>query len=121
MSICPDCGGEFQVLAGHWSHNNSHRPELTTEQKEITTGLLMGDGYINNAGKNYRLEIKTISENYLKYLDNIFGCLGSGVKLKQKAVEKAKKNRESGFDSNAKEENYSDIYIFSTRCHPKFN
>ena len=121
MAQCPNCGEEYQNLAQHWRYSPSHRPELTQKQLEITTGLLMGDGSINPSSKNCHLETEMISPNYLEYLDNIFGCLGTGVRLKKTAAESAKENRDRGFDPNAKEKNYSDVYIWKTRNHPKFN
>ena len=121
MAQCPNCGEEYARLGTHWAFNSSHRPELTQKQLEITTGLLMGDGWIDPNGKNFYLLTSMISPNYLEYLDNIFGCLGTGVRLEKTAAESAKRNRDSGFRPNAKEENYSDLYTFQTRSHPKFN
>jgi hypothetical protein len=97
-------------------------PDLTAKQKEITTGLLMGDGWINGRGtKNNRLATRMISQNYLEYLDNIFGVFGCGVALSVTAAESAKDAKNRGFSPNAKEENYSDVYRWQTRAHPKFN
>jgi len=121
MVKCPECGEEYKSLGNHWSWNLSHRPELTQKQLEVTKGLLMGDGSINNSGKNYRLETIMVSQNYLKYLDNVFGCLGTGVSLYKTAAKNAKENRNSGFSSSAKEQNYSDLYQWRTRKHPRFN
>jgi hypothetical protein len=121
MVKCTECGNEYKQLAQHWRHSPSHRPNLTQKQIEVTTGLLMGDGSIRNRHKSYYLKTAMISPNYLKYLDKLFGCLGTGVKLKSTAEESAKQIRNSGCNENAKKENYSDIYRWQTRSHPKFN
>jgi hypothetical protein len=121
MVDCPKCGEEYKNLGTHWRYSPSHRPELTQKQLEVTTGLLMGDGSVCSGGQNFRLKVKMISQNYLKYLDKVFACLATGVSLSQTAAESAKENRDSGFSPNAKEENYSDLYHWYTRSHPKFN
>jgi hypothetical protein len=121
MVECPECGNEYKSLGCHWRWNSSHRPELTQRQLEITTGLLMGDGWIQNSNKNCSLETSMISLNYIKYLDEVFGCLSSNISLKKTAFESAKMNRKNGFSPNADEENYSDVYRWKTVDHPKFN
>jgi len=121
MVKCPECGDKYKRIGMHWNGSPSHRPKLTQKQIEITTGVLMGDGWINKNGKNKRLMVEMISPNYLEYLDNVFGCLSTGVSLEQTAAESVKMNKKNGFRPNAKEENYSDIFIWRTRSHPKFN
>jgi hypothetical protein len=121
MVECPQCGDEYKKLGNHWHYYPSHRPELTQKQIEITTGLLMGNGWIDKNKEKSRLRCKMISPNYLEYLDNIFGVLSCGVSLKHTAAESAKNVRNSGFRPDANEENYSDVYGWGTRSHPKFN
>jgi len=115
---CPECGKEYNSLGNHWQWNPKHRPEFTQQQKEIITGLLMGDGCINRGGKKPRLTSNMISPNYLKYIDDIFGCLSTGVSLKLTAKENARKDRNSRFNANAEAKNYSNIYNWKTRRHP---
>ena len=80
---CPECGDEYQTLGTHWYYNESHRPELTDYQKEVITGLMMGDGSLNRQqGENPRLVVGMITKEYLEELDEIFGCLSTGVRLK---------------------------------------
>jgi len=121
MVKCPECGGEYQKLGQHWNFSPSHRPELTQKQIEITTGLLMGDGCILNDSKNCYMKVTMTSPNYLKHLNKIFGCLGTEIWLEKTAAENVKIHKKSGFNPNAKEENYSDVYTWPTKCHPKFN
>jgi len=115
---CPECGKEYSSLGNHWQWNPKHRPEFTQQQKEIITGLVMADGCINRGGKKPRLTSNMISSNYLKYIDDIFGCLSTGVSLKLTAKENARRDRNSRFNANAKAKNYSNIYNWKTRRHP---
>lgn len=116
---CPECGEEYKGLGHHWSWNPDHRPSFTQHQKEVITGLLMGDGCIQRTGKNPRIKVEMISPNYLEYIDKIFGCLSTGVSLKCTAEESAKHSRDSGFRPNAKTENYSDLYWWQSRNNPE--
>lgn len=118
--ICGQCGKEYQRIASHWSRGSCDHPDFTQHQKEIVTGLLMGDGTIDHGrGKNPRLQSQMISPDYLKYVDEQFGIFGKGVKLKITARESAKDARERGFSTNAKEENYHDVYGWTSMAHPE--
>jgi hypothetical protein len=116
---CPECGEEYKQLGQHWRWNKHHRPSFTDYQKEVITGLLMGDGCIRRSDKNPRIQCEMISPNYLEYISYIFGCLGTGVSLKCTAEENAKRSRNSGFRPNAKSENYSDVYYWRSRNNPE--
>jgi len=117
--VCLQCGNEYQRVATHWNQSSCKRQSFTDHQKEIITGLLMGDGSINKSNNNPRLECNMISPNYLKYIDNKFGIFGNGVSLTKTAEENAKEKRDSGFSPNAKEENYSDVYRWESMSHPE--
>jgi len=119
--VCQQCGNEYQRIGGHWSHPNSScsHPSFTDHQQEIITGLLMGDGTIGTANKNPHIRAEMISPNYLEYIADEFGALGSEVSLKHTAAESAKHNRDSGFRPNAEAENYSDLYLWYSMSHPE--
>jgi len=117
---CPECGEKYKQLGQHWTGSCS-APQLTKQQYDIVVGLLMGDGNLRRNGKNPHIKIVMISPNYLEYLDEMFGCLGTGIRLTQTAAESAKRNRDSGFSPNAKEENYSDLYQWRTRSLPELH
>jgi hypothetical protein len=86
---------------------------------EVATGLLMGDGWIYNKEGTPGIRSDMISPNYLKHIDSIFGFFGNGVTFKKTAEESAKQVRERSFmGSDAKAENYSDIYAWHSMCHP---
>lgn len=121
VEVCKQCGEKFERIGTHWSTGSCHYPSFTDHQKEVITGVLMGDGSISRSSKNPSLSVGMISENYLKHLDYEFGVFGCGVELMHTAEEGAKKNRESGFRENAKACNYSDVYLFRTRNHPELD
>jgi len=118
--VCNQCAEEFERIANHWNQSNCSHPEITNQQKEIVTGLLMGDGCLPSRGsRNPKIRASMTSPNYLKYLDRGFGIFGNGVKMEKTAKESALENRRSGFRPNAKEENYSDVYLWYSMNHPE--
>jgi len=117
---CPQCGENFELVGSHWSQSSTcDYPRLTQKQREITVGLLMGDGNVDQkGGYNPRIRSEMASKDYLKYIDSQFGILGVGVSLSSTAEESCKQRQDRGF--NAQPENYSDVYIWRSRHHPEF-
>jgi len=117
--ICNQCGNKYQCVGTHWSKSSScSHLNLTDHQKEIITGILMGDGSIDTTNKNPRLEVEMISPNYLEYIADEFGILGGEVSLTKTAAESAKQVKNREFGPNAKAENYSDVYRWQSMSHP---
>lgn len=116
---CFSCGyeGTRRGLGSHYGSKPDHRPELTDEQHQIISGLLMGDGHINRSATTPRLRAEMINREYLEYLDDKFSHIGNGVSLSRTAEEQSKSHRESGFNESADEESYSDCYWWETMCH----
>jgi len=119
METCTQCRNKYEVVASHWSQSSCEYPSFTDHQRELITGLLMGDGCINTGGKNPCLQCEMISPNYLKYIDGKFGVFGKGVSLKKTAKESAKQCRDREFRPDAKEKNYSDVYYWRSMAHPE--
>jgi hypothetical protein len=121
--VCPKCGNSYKQIAQHWRWNSSHRPNLTNKQRQVITGLMMGDGCLNRGNKNPRVEISMISKNYLEHLDDMFGCLSNGVRISMTASESAERNmKRESFPSNVvNKENYNDLYKFTTCGHPELS
>lgn len=117
---CPECGGEWKHVALHWFHNPDHRPELTDEQKEIATGILMGDAWLEYQGENPCLKIAVIEKDYIDYLNEKFGILSTGVRLKQTADEAAAQMDEN-FTTTVNEGNFHDVHSVAIRSHPWFH
>lgn len=115
---CPNCGNTYENVGKHWvASKDCDRPELTEKQMEIAKGLLMGDGNISTSDGNPRLRTNMTNKKYLEYLDSKFGCLSNGAKFAKSAEECASIHRKSGFNKNAKEKNYSDVYSWSSSRH----
>lgn len=119
MKQCPECGNEYERVAGHWALSSCDWPSFTTNQKDIITGLMLGDGCINNTNANPSIRVEMISPNYLEHLDQKFGVFGNGVRLHRTAEESAKQSRETGFRPDANEDNYSDVYKWESTTHPE--
>jgi len=118
MNTCPECSKDFKEIGTHWRWNPEHRPSISGDLKEIVKGTVMGDACVNDNGGNPCLKLSVIREEYLKYLDELFGPLSRGVELDRTAEELAKQNEERGFSTTVNKENYSDVYIWHTVNHP---
>lgn len=79
---CPTCNDWYAELGNHWSYNDDHRPSLSEHQIEVITGLLMGDGTINDQdGIQPRFKVSMVTEEFINYVnDEIFPTLGTGVR-----------------------------------------
>jgi len=96
--------------------NNS----ITKKQKDILKGILMGDAWVGKEkGKNAKLSIESINEEFIDWLDDVLGDIVSHTGKRNTASELAEKNRKYGYTVN--EENYNDIYTLRTRQIPYFN
>lgn len=119
MTKCPECGNDYKQLGNHWQFNQDHRPNLTEKQVNIIKGLILGDGCIDDSNKNSALQVIMTNKKYLEYLDKVFSSLSTSVRLHVTAEESAQQMRDKNFRPDAKAENYSDLYIWRTRTHPK--
>lgn len=115
---CPQCEEEFKSLGIHWSKGSCKYPTYSEKQKDIATGLLLGDGTLVSNRKNPRLEVTSITKEFLEWVKEMMGCLACDIKKHRDAKESAKHAREFGLNENAKEENYSDAYVLNLRSHP---
>lgn len=113
---CPHGCGEFESIGNHWSKGDvCEEPQLSEKQKDIVTGILMGDGCIDYSDKNPRLVIEIINKEYIDHIDSVLGIFSTGVSLCRSAEEGARMNRERDFRPEAKEADYSDLFRLTTR------
>ena len=119
---CPCCGEEYTSLGGHWRYHDDHRPELTQEQWEILTGIMLGDGTAERSNDNAkpRIQCNCIEREYLEWIDEKLGVMGTGVSIHQSSKSSAIYARESGFDESADAASYSTVYAWATRSHEPF-
>lgn len=114
---CNQCGDEFDYIGNHWRLSSCEYPTVTEHQKEVVKGLMMGDGCLDRCSKNPRLSVTSISQNYLKYLNDVFGNLSCGYSVAKTPEESAKISADSGF-SDGNVENHSTIYKWTSRTLP---
>lgn len=118
-TTCYECGNEYKQIGIHWTTGLCEHPSFSERQREILTGLVMGDGHINRSSKNPHIVCEMIMKEYLEYISGIFGVLGGDVSLLMTAEENAKRSRDYGFSPDADPSNYSDVYRWSSMCHPE--
>jgi len=119
---CYNCGEEYKSIGRHWGLSDCPHKPFTDFQREVITGLLMSDGWIHRStseSRNPRFECEMITEEYIKYLDEVFDIHSLGYEKSRTAEEAAFDVVERGFYDFADAENYSDAYRFSTRRHPE--
>jgi len=120
--ICKQCGNEYERIAQHWSLSSDCSTRQPSEiQKEVITGILMGDGTVNRQkiSKPF-IKCSSITVEYLEYLDDLFGVFGNGVHLQNTAEELYERNEKSGFNTNSSVENYHDFYVWRSMSHEEF-
>lgn len=122
MSVCEQCGEEKKNLGNHWRLSSDCKyPKVSNIQRELLTGILMGDGCLDKSGANCAIKVGMINEEYLQYVDDVLGNLSNGVKLSQTSEQSAERMRSSGFRPNADASDYSTVYTLLTKRHPYFN
>jgi len=64
---CPTCSNEYKRLGTHWSYSPNHRPNISESQRELITGLLMGDGWVRTTPttKNPIFAMEMITKSYI--------------------------------------------------------
>jgi hypothetical protein len=123
MKECHNCGVERERIAQHWSMSSTcEAPRLTTRQKEIINGLMLGDGSVVRETKNPRLKVNSRKKEFLSFLDREMGVFSARKpEMTYTAQELAEADRDSGFHEEAKAENYGDRYDWETICSKRFN
>jgi len=115
---CPTCGDSYKQLGNHWQFAENHRPSFSEYQKELVTGLVMGDGCVANRDGNPYLTISTASERFLEWLDSEFGVHSTGVVKSYDADDLADRNEEDDNIEVVNRENYHDQYRLKLRNSP---
>jgi hypothetical protein len=106
MKRCGGCGNCFQRLGTHWQMSDCSYPEISNFQHDVITGILMGDGTVDlgEGHKNPRFSVQMVNNNYLEYIDSLFGNISTGV-------------REVGIATSAGNK----VYRLQTRRHPELH
>ncbi len=117
--ICPNCGEENGALGQHWPSSRCEYPNLSDKQKDIITGVLMSDGYINRRkNRKPRLKVDSTNKEYLNYLNKEFGAFSTGKPTCYRtAEEEAKREKIPRFKNST----YQDQYTWTSRSLPELN
>jgi len=121
---CPSCGETFQQIGLHWAQSSQcSYPELTERQREYAKGLLMGDAWIDRGidGRNATLRVSNTNTQFLEWLNDIFGPLSCGVRLKETGEKAARNAEHTGFDTSDGDWEFQDVYNLVLRANPKFS
>ncbi len=120
---CPSCGREYDRLAQHWAMSAAcSYPTIPEPIHKMLTGLLMGDGTVQEAksAANPRIEIHNINHSFLSWIDEQFEWLSTGVTLRRTSDDIYETNRGSSLERFAScEYSVRDQYILTTRRHPE--
>lgn len=108
---CPCCGEEFVYHGVHWSKSEC-TPVLTQRQKDILTGLLMGDGWMKRENDKWpSMHVAMVSKSFLQWVaDELSWAVSS--------VSEYRSSSEAASISGGNEENYSDQYLLRSRAFP---
>jgi len=118
-TICPSCGDGFEKVGVHWGKTECDYPELSSYQKELVKGMVMGDGCITHrdANRNPRLKIEMVNKRFLEWFNNQMGILTTDVRkveYSQKRIDYYNNSMEG-----RKFENRSDVYRLHSRGSPE--
>jgi len=115
---CPNCSGTYDSIGRHWTRSKDcEHPPLSQRQKDVSIGLLMGDGTLYRRFKNAKLACKMTNKEYLEQLENIFGCFSVQSKLDERGEDRSPDGNGVVSDNPT----YQNVYRWFSRAHPWFN
>lgn len=121
MIECSSCGNEYTRLGQHLSLGDCDYPEISDYQKQLLTGVLMGDGCIaNRDGERPYFVVEMISREFLEWLQSELSTISYSVR-QAKTAEESYHSSEKSLDSKLNIENFSETYRFQTIRHPWLN
>jgi len=120
---CHECGEEYTRLATHWTQSGCQHKPLSDYQKEVVTGLVMGDGCvaIQDDNKYPYLIVALTKRDYLEYLSNsVFPLVSHEATMSNTAKECADSGGAFHSSTDAHVKDYSSMYRLNTMSHPDF-
>lgn len=79
---CPGCGETYQRLSRHWTSGSCPHPQLSTHQRAVVTGILLGSGSIQGNGENKHLLTSTPHLDHAVWVAEQLGWLTHSLKRK---------------------------------------
>jgi hypothetical protein len=102
---CPDCGEEYQRLAGHWRGDCSP-PALDDPTRALLTGLLLGNGRVGGNGPRKHFRLSTRWRPLAKWIYDEFNWFAARLVHLEEPRE----------DGRGPEQRY----VVRTHAHPEF-
>jgi len=118
MNECPNCGSSYKSLGHHYARSSCDYPNISDTLYQKLTGILMGDGCISERNNYPYMRVEMANKKFLDHLEQSNPEIFGSVRLHQTAAERASRDSNSGWNDNASEENYSDVYVIQTYSHP---
>jgi endogenous inhibitor of DNA gyrase (YacG/DUF329 family) len=77
---CPECALAYDSLGSHWSLSDCSPPELTQRQREILTGVVMGDGHVAVSDTAPYVVLTGVRREFIKWFSDEMGVFSRGVR-----------------------------------------
>jgi hypothetical protein len=103
MTLCPECGDEYERIASHWSNSTCGYPEITEDQRAALDGLMLGGSNVDGQGSNRHLLASTVSSPLAEWTAEQLDWLHHGTRVVH------------GDADN------QDVYRVRTAAHPAIN
>jgi hypothetical protein len=116
---CPSCGDKYQQLANHWRQSSCDQPLITSEQAEIITGVLMGDGTIVEkcGDRDPQIAVRSVEKEFLEHLNEKLGYLTCGIHHRDSETVESEHGLD-WYDDHEVEPDFQDQYTLYGRSHP---
>lgn len=108
---CHECGEYYKGVGTHWEKGSCPYPIITDHQREIITGLMMGDGYMSHSLFTIHMTNKT----FVEWVKEKLGYVVNGGLTRRDADEH--ENGRGGFENS----DARDTYIIRTHSTPQIN
>ena len=76
---CRSCGEFFDEVAIHWAIGSCMEPELSSYQKELIEGMLLGSGWLSHNDGKPHLRVKMSNKTFIEWLVKELGYICTGT------------------------------------------
>lgn len=116
---CPDCGVAQERLSRHW-RETACSPPLTDRQRQIITGLVMGDASALPHGAGYYIQAVGASNPFMQWIDDELGVWSVGVRDGATGDDLLRRSLKHGDRIVTEASTFRDQYTVQTVTHPVF-
>jgi len=75
---CRSCGEYFDGVSIHWTKGSCTGPELSSYQRELIEGMLLGNGWLTYGNKHPKLEVAMTNKTFIEWLMKELGYICTG-------------------------------------------